>query len=163
MIMTSHVLNHIDENKIIPVVRERGVPVVPTFVTSKLYVDFSVDSDYEYKMDEFLRALHKAPLFEEPPIGENPYTSAASVVPPTRTNDGLKLVMTAVAKAFDSASTEVVSISSIMSNSSMRKLTLDRYLEQALGENLLRKTSSNYYGVTAAGNDYMVNNGIIDA
>lgn len=162
MIMTSQVLDQIDQNTIIPIIRERGEPAVPTFVTSKLYIDFSLDSEYEYKMDDLLRTLHKKPLFEKPPVGGNPFNSPASATP-VRTSDGLKLAMTAVAKAFDSGSMEVVSIGDIMKNSSMRRLTLDRYLNQALEEQLLYKQGGSYLGVTAAGSDYLVNNKIIDA
>ncbi len=73
MIITSNLLKHIDENKIIPIIRQNLTTEVPTFLKSKLYINFSKDDDFEYSYDELVRTIHSSPLFVKPPIGNNPF------------------------------------------------------------------------------------------
>jgi hypothetical protein len=73
MIITSTLLQKIDENKIIPVIRQSGTTEVPTFLKSKLYINFSKSDDFEYSYDELVRTIHGSPLFPKPPIGNNPF------------------------------------------------------------------------------------------
>lgn len=73
MIVTSNLLKSIDENKIIPIIRQNGTAEVPTFLKSKLYINFSKKDDYEFSYDELVRTIHNSPLFEKPPIGNNPF------------------------------------------------------------------------------------------
>jgi len=77
MIITSNLLNKIDENKIIPVIRQSFQATVPTFLKSKLYVDLSKDTDFEYNYDELVRTIHGSPLFKKPPVGNNPFHPVA--------------------------------------------------------------------------------------
>ena len=57
MIVTSSLLGKIDNNKIIPVVRQSSGVILPTFLKTKLYINFSNDSEVEYSLDELLRHL----------------------------------------------------------------------------------------------------------
>lgn len=73
MIITSNLLKKIDENKVIPIIRQNGEANLPTFLKSKLYINFSKNDDFESNYDDLVRAIHKSPLFEKPPIGNNPF------------------------------------------------------------------------------------------
>ena len=73
MIITSNLMTNIDENKIIPIIRQNGTTEVPTFLKSKLYINFSKSDDFEFSYDELVRTIHNSPLFEKPPIGNNPF------------------------------------------------------------------------------------------
>lgn len=73
MIITSSLLKRIDENKIIPIIRQNGTTEVPTFLKTKLYINFSKRDDYELSYDNLVRTIHNSPLFEKPPIGNNPF------------------------------------------------------------------------------------------
>ena len=73
MIMTSSLLSKIDSRKVIPIIRQSGTDYRPTFLKSKLYINFSNNSDIEYSFDDLLRTLLNAPLYEKPAIGENPF------------------------------------------------------------------------------------------
>lgn len=73
MIVTSNLLKRIDENKVIPVVRQSGSTLLPTFLSSKLYINFSKNDEFEFSYDNLVRTIHKTPLFEKPPIGNNPF------------------------------------------------------------------------------------------
>lgn len=74
MIITSNLMKSIDENKIIPLIKQISSTDVPTFLKSKLYINFSKPDDYEFSYDELVRTIHNSPLFEKPPVGNNPFT-----------------------------------------------------------------------------------------
>lgn len=76
MIVTSSLMSRIDDNKIIPIVRQRGTNNVPTFLKSKLYIDFSNDKEFEAVIDDLMRAIHGSPLYKKPELGSNPYQTA---------------------------------------------------------------------------------------
>jgi hypothetical protein len=57
MIVTSTLLSRIDSNKVIPIIRQDSTNVRPTFLQTKLYVDFSNDSEVEYRLDELKSAM----------------------------------------------------------------------------------------------------------
>ncbi|MEG0916696.1 MAG: toll/interleukin-1 receptor domain-containing protein [Myroides sp.] len=73
MIITSNLMKKIDENKIIPIIRQNATTEVPIFLKSKLYINFSKPDDYEFSYDDLVRSIHNSPLFEKPPVGNNPF------------------------------------------------------------------------------------------
>ena len=73
MIITSTLLKNIDENKIIPIIRQGYSVDLPTFIKTKLYINFSNSDDFETSFDDLVRTIHDSPLFEKPPIGNNPF------------------------------------------------------------------------------------------
>ncbi len=162
MIITSSLLKNIDSNKIIPVVRQAGSANTPTFLGTKIYINFSHDDDVEYSLDELLRALLDAPLFEKPEIGGNPFRPLTGSKP-DRTADGLKAAMSAVADAFENNPRESIEIGIIMRKSEMHRLTLEKYLSQAENEGLISQDVLSRYSVTEDGFEYLVHHGIIEA
>ncbi|HIH0879894.1 TPA: toll/interleukin-1 receptor domain-containing protein [Vibrio cholerae] len=162
MIVTSSLLTRIDNNKIIPVIRQLSTPILPTFLRTKIYINFSNDSDVEYSLDELLRTLLQAPLYEKPEIGSNPFRSLLGAKP-NRTADGIKEVMVAVAAAFEREFDDTILAGRIMRYTDMHRLKLERYLHQACLDGLLDKDSIGRYKVTDNGFDYLVNHGIVDA
>ncbi|MNJ35485.1 SEFIR domain protein [compost metagenome] len=162
MIVTSSLLTMIDNNKIIPVIRQPSTPILPTFLRTKIYINFSNDSEVEYSLDELLRTILQAPLYEKPQIGTNPFKPLLGSKP-NRTADGVKEVMIATAAAFERSRAGSLAISDILKFTKMHRLKLERYLSQACDEKLLSKDMVGYYSVTNNGFDYLVNNGIIDA
>lgn len=98
MIMTSNLLSKIDSSKVIPIIRQTaGTDYRPTFLNTKLYINFSNDAELEFSFDELLRHLLDAPLYEKPSIGSNPFKPMENSSP-DRSSDGIKEIMTAVAK-----------------------------------------------------------------
>ncbi|MFH4436196.1 toll/interleukin-1 receptor domain-containing protein [Vibrio diabolicus] len=78
MIVTSSLMTSIDDNKIIPIIRQKGTRHVPTFLKTKLYYDFSNDNAFESVIDELMREIHGSPLYKKPELGSNPYQTAQS-------------------------------------------------------------------------------------
>lgn len=162
MIVTSSLLGRIDSSKVIPVVRQSSGATLPTFLKTKRYIDFSNDSEVEYSLDELLRHLLNAPLYEKPEIGSNPFTPLEGSRP-DRTADGLKGAMKTVAAAFNVQPHNDLDIGTLMKYSDMHRLKLERYLNKAVNERLLTKNIINRYAVTEAGYEYLENHEIIQA
>jgi hypothetical protein len=162
MIVTASLLSSIDDNKIIPIVRQSSAPELPTFLSSKVYVNFSNDNDVEYSLDELLRTLLNAPLFEKPEIGASPFRAMADSKP-DRTADGVKEAMTAIASAFENSPYDELSIGQIKGATNTHRLKLERYLSLAESEGLVSSNILNKLSVTTEGYEYLVNHGIIEA
>ncbi|MCR9625300.1 toll/interleukin-1 receptor domain-containing protein [Vibrio sp. RM-44-3] len=75
MIITSEYMNRINTKKVIPLIRQSGTHNVPTFLQSRLHINFSRDDEFELQFDNLLREIHESPLFKEPPVGNNPFES----------------------------------------------------------------------------------------
>lgn len=136
MIVTSSLLSRIDSNKVIPIIRQEGENKRPAFLQTKFYVDFSNDTESEYKLDDLLRVLLNAPLYEKPKIGSNPFQSMQGSEP-DRTVDGLKTAMKAVADTYNTSTTSYIWFSQLVKNTTMHRLTLDKYIRKAIEEDLL--------------------------
>ena len=162
MIMTSSLLKKIDSNKVIPIVRQSASPELPTFLGSKLYINFSNDDDVEYNLDELLRTLLNAPLYEKPDIGSSPF-SPLEQSKPDRTSDGVKEVMIAISEAFRNSAENQIYLKPILANTSMHRLTFDKYLTSAIDDGLIEEDIINRYKVTDKGIEYLILHGIIDA
>lgn len=75
MIMTAEYMNKVNTKKVIPLIRQNGTHIVPTFLNSRLHINFSREDEFELQFDNLLREIHEAPLFKEPPVGNNPFES----------------------------------------------------------------------------------------
>jgi hypothetical protein len=62
MIVTAELMRRIDSNKVIPIIRQAGALKAPTFLGSKLFVDFSRSDQFENAFDDITRTIHGAPL-----------------------------------------------------------------------------------------------------
>jgi len=74
-IVSSEIYNKADQNKFIPIVREyltEGKPALPTFVSSRFYIDFSDSETYEENYEQLIRRIFGKPKHKRPPIGEAP-------------------------------------------------------------------------------------------
>lgn len=75
MIMTAEYMSQIATKKVIPLIRQHGTRNVPTFLKSRLNINFSREDEFELQFDNLLREIHEEPLFKEPPVGNNPFES----------------------------------------------------------------------------------------
>jgi hypothetical protein len=163
MIMTSASLAKISENKVIPIIREKGNPATPTFLQTKLYIDFSKDAEVEFALDDLLRHLLKAPLYQKPAIGKSPFKPMAEARPQP-TADGVRQVMEDVASAYDHqyASLDFIMLNELQKTAKLRRLTLEKYLKEAEKMGLLSISSSSLR-LTSQGRQYLSDTGIVEA
>ncbi|MGJ8678235.1 MAG: toll/interleukin-1 receptor domain-containing protein [Akkermansiaceae bacterium] len=162
MIMTSSSLTKISDSKVIPILREKGTPSVPTFLQTKLYIDFSDNSEVEYALDELLRALLNAPLFEKPLLGADPFKPLEDARP-NRSADGIREVMTAFVASYDDTCLDYVKSYNILKKSKLRRLTFEKYLEETLAASLLVRYGEYEISLTDKGVAYLNREHIVDA
>lgn len=161
MIMTSSSLAKISDSKVIPIVRENGEPKVPTFLKTKLYVDFSKDEDFEYAIDELLRVLLKSPLYEKPAIGTNPFRPL-SEARPDRAADGVKQIMSEVVDAYNNISREHVLFDEVLKRTTMPRLKFDKYYTEAINIGYLQRAGI-YLLIADKGRQYAEEHGLFEA
>lgn len=65
--------------KFIPVIRQSsGDKKTPVFLGTRVYIDFTDDSQFDAKFDELLREIHQAQRIRKPPLGRNPFADQTS-------------------------------------------------------------------------------------
>jgi len=161
MIMTSSMMSKIDSNIIIPIIRQNGSQQRPAFLKTKLYIDFSNNSDAEYSFDDLLRALLNAPLFVKPEIGKNPFTPMEDARP-DRTSDGINSVMQSIANAFNTTHKPYIWFSSLTKTTDLHRLTLDKYLSEAIKEGLVTRSDIDAIYLTDKGRNYIFSHNIVE-
>lgn len=74
MILTAQLMQDVTTERILPVIRDNTrVPLLPTFLGSRVYVDFRDDAVFEVKYGELLREIHGEKIRPRPPLGSNPF------------------------------------------------------------------------------------------
>lgn len=160
MIVTADLLKTIDSNKVIPLIRQSGGHAVPTFLRSKLFLDFSRPDQFEYSFDELIRTLHDAPLFEKPPINNNPFVPA-SETPANRTGDGVLEIMRVIVNDFESHPFDHLNYGLLIKKAPMSRIMFDLYVEQAKTEGLVTQDSDKDLRLTAKGKHYAIQHKLI--
>jgi hypothetical protein len=105
MIVTADLLRQIGSNRVIPIVRQIGARALPTFLGSKLYVDFSLPDEFETGFDQLLRELIGAPLFQKPALGKAP-TLQPQIAPKATTPDPVTQFMEALSLVYEESSND---------------------------------------------------------
>ncbi|MBL4798333.1 MAG: toll/interleukin-1 receptor domain-containing protein [Oleispira sp.] len=136
MIITADLLSSIDSNKIVPVIRQFGTHNVPTFLKTKLFVNFSKDDDYEFSFDELVRTFHDAPIFKKPEIGNNPFTPV-SETPPEKTGDPILEIMKFVVGDFEQGKDYTV-YKNLVRAADMSRIMLDIVIVDAVKKGYIR-------------------------
>ncbi len=83
MILTAQLMRDIASDRIIPVVRRnKSDPLLPIFLSSRIYIDFRSGDAYEAKYAELLRDIHGQQIKPRPPLGANPFATTLPVLDP---------------------------------------------------------------------------------
>lgn len=162
MIVTANLLKHIDSNKIIPIIRQPGTSNVPTFLQTKLYLDFSRDDQMESSFDDLVRNIHGAPLYVAPPVSNNPFVPVAET-PAEKTGDGVLAVMKIIVVLFESSAANALQYDMIVRRAPMSRIMLDIYMEQAIDQGLIRRhrTDPRYFVLEDKGKHYAIQHKLI--
>jgi hypothetical protein len=83
MILSAQFMQNVTSERIIPIIRANDLkPPVPTFLATKVFVDFRDDLAYESKYGELIREIHGQKIKPRPPLGKNPFSTAPEFVAP---------------------------------------------------------------------------------
>ncbi len=78
-IVTAQLVQNSGTNKVIPIIRQAsGQEKMPTCLGTRLYIDFTDDSQFDEKFEELLSELRQAPVVENLPLGENSFAQLPS-------------------------------------------------------------------------------------
>lgn len=160
MIVTSDLLKSIDSNKVIPIIRQAGTRNVPTFLLTKLFVDFSKDNEAEFSFDELVRTLVGAPLFKKPPIGNNPFTPTEDT-PAEKSADAVLELMTLLVRDFESHTNDFTLYSRIVQASKVSRLMLDVTIKEIVDLGLVKQSSTGSIYLTEKGKHYALQHKIV--
>jgi hypothetical protein len=75
MIISSEIYSQVSQEKFIPIIREYkeiDKPWIPTFLSSRLYVDLTREEYFESEYERLLRNIYEKPSEKRPPIGDPP-------------------------------------------------------------------------------------------
>lgn len=87
-ILTAELVNDLGTDKFIPIIRQSsGNEKTPTFLTPKVYIDFTDDDQFDASFDQLLREIHGAPLHPKPPLGKNPFVEQLSAPEASSSHD----------------------------------------------------------------------------
>lgn len=158
MIITSDLLSRIDSNKVIPIVKQEASNEVPTFLKSKLFIDFSKIGDYELSFDNLVRSIHGTPLFKKPEIGNNPFKPANETVP-EKNNDLAMDIFKVIVAQYERGNnlTEDISIPRHLDCS---RIIYDIHLKKLIQEGLVKLTGG-YVFLQEKGKQFAVNQGLV--
>ncbi|MDP1832013.1 MAG: toll/interleukin-1 receptor domain-containing protein [Geothrix sp.] len=159
MIVTADLLSRIDSNKVIPIIRQTVTKEVPSFLRSKLYLDFSISDQYEFSFDELIRTLHNAPLYEKPPVSHSPFPSTPA--PPKAQSDGVMELMKHVTMMFESTSNQLLSYKSLVARMPISRIMLDLILASCVKNGLIVIISPDYFRLSEKGKLYAIENKLI--
>lgn len=160
MIITADLMRTIDSNKVIPVIRQSGTCTVPTFLQTKLFIDLSRDDQFEFGFDELARAVHGAPLFIKPPVGNNPFTVVAGS--PTRNGDAVRELMQLVVDQFENQTTDYVKYSLLVMRANISRIMLDAMITIAVEEGLLTRDKDRDVWLTDKGKHYAIQHKLVE-
>ncbi len=161
MIITSNLLKNINTKKIIPIIRQSGTNDIPTFLKTKLHINFSKNADYEYNFDELIRTIHQSPLLKKPPIGNNPFSSGKPKLYEKKIKDPVLELMSAIVKEFEKGTSDYISYNHIIKEMDVSRIYIDFIIMEASAKKLIEQepfTKELY--LTAKGKLYAIQNNL---
>ena len=73
LIVTAQLAQDLGTNKFIPIIRQSSADEkTPSFLATRVYIDFTDDNNFDEKFNELLHEIHEVPITQKPPLGINP-------------------------------------------------------------------------------------------
>lgn len=160
MIITSDLISRIDSNKIIPIIRQEGTHDVPTFLKTKIYIDFSLPDEFEFSFDELIRTIQKAPIYQEPKIGKNPFTSSEKSIP-DKTGDALLELMKNVVFDFERGE-DYTDYKVLVGRTKVSRIMMDMLIKKAVDQGFIRLDEYGDIYLLSKGKFYAVENKLVE-
>ncbi len=148
MIMTAEYMTNIDNNKVIPLIRQNGTQNVPTFLQTRLHINFSREDEYELQFDNLLREIHQAPLFKEPPVGDNPFKSVTENPAESVTDKKMELLRVAV--SLYNKGQEIFHFDDLNKLLGCSKIFAEIYISELLSDGFIYKSMHRARGYTTS-------------
>lgn len=83
MILTGQLMRNVTSDKIIPLIRNNtSEDVLPNFLSTRLYLDFRNDDNFESNYAQLIREIHGLQMVARPELGSNPFVSQLPEIEP---------------------------------------------------------------------------------
>jgi hypothetical protein len=162
MIVTADYLTDIDNNKVIPIIRQNGTDNTPTFLKSKIYIDLSNTADYEYGFDELCRTILDAPSYKKPKIGTNPYKNMETKpTAPARPKSSPESKILIAMSAYYDMGAYVSGTILLAEKCKMSRIMVERIVSGLFTKKLLRCDEDGGIYLSEEGKNYIVENELI--
>lgn len=150
-------LKKIDASKIIPIIKQLASTALPSFLTTKKYINFSNNTNFEDCFEELARAILKSPLYEKPELGVSPYI-ANNFATTGKKSDPIKTTMELLANALEnSIGHNNVSFSQLhKASNGVNKPYLNYCLSLLVNEGLIEKNWGVFITISPKGFEYML-------
>lgn len=159
MIVTADSLAKISSNKVIPIIRQTLSADVPTFLRTKLYLDFSKFDQFEFSFDELVRTIHNAPLYEKPPITKT--NSPVNFQPAKPIVDNIKEIMKIIINSYELGAS-YADKNDLRMKLGISRILLDLLLNECVEKKyLLTDSGERHYYLSNTGKIYAMENGFI--
>lgn len=163
MIITARLVKHIQSNKFIPIIKQEGSKSLPTFLGSRIYINFSEDHDFRQNFDELIRTIHQSPQLKKPPIGKNPFINRNASTEPKvseerKTQVGVPDLMKVVAYNFETGTTPWVTFGSVKESMKISSIYLGKLIDDAVQLGYLELDRSGDLNLTEYGEKYAADN-----
>ena len=103
MIVTAELIQNLGTNKFIPVIRQAsGEEKTPTFLGTRVFIDFTAESQFDAEFEKLLHELHREPIIKKPPLGKSPFATLPSgqEIPPA---EGVEMHLPEIPEQVESA------------------------------------------------------------
>ena len=91
MIVNAELVQNLGTDKFIPIIRQAlAKEKTPTFLGTRVYADFTSDSQFDVECEKLIRELHEMPIVEKPPLGKSPFPCVESDTQPTEIPEEVK-------------------------------------------------------------------------
>ncbi|MDE0554674.1 MAG: toll/interleukin-1 receptor domain-containing protein [Candidatus Poribacteria bacterium] len=91
MIVNAELVQNLGTDKFIPIIRQAsGKEKTPTFLGTRVYADFTRDSQFDAECEKLIRELHEMPIIEKPPLGKSPFPPVESDTQLTEISEKVK-------------------------------------------------------------------------
>jgi hypothetical protein len=135
MIVTADLLKRIGSSCVIPIVRQSGTHHLPTFLSTKYFIDLSNEDLFESGMDQLLRELLAAPLFVKPPIGTDPFQPSKGAAQPSTPTPVVQFMLAVASVYHRSNDAGGIGTEVVRKAMDTSKLFFDHALDQAVALN----------------------------
>lgn len=159
MIITSNLLKNIDENKVIPIIRQKSNSDVPTFLKSKLYINFSKIDDFEFSFDELIRTIHRSPLYKKPPIGNKPFDDVTNK-PIPKAQDSVDELMKLIIMLYNNSDKDYIENVELVKKSNLSRIMFEHLIDKIKDLNYITLDEYNDIYLKKEGRQFAVNNGL---
>lgn len=164
-IMTAEYMQNVDSTRVIPIIRSSGAKLVPAFLSTKMYLDFSTEERAEYNFDELVRELHGKPLYTKPVLGAVPSFETVPPPEPMLAEDPTIKAMMVVIAVYEANTSSTLFPQDLILEAKKQGMSRS-YFEKILdvliqAEFITRMRGMHAYSLSDQGRDFALSNGIV--